>query len=143
MKYRGARPEATFLGFRAGRDAPPRLLGRRRARPFRSGYDLVGAGSTRRPAAVHCCAVNEPPDEVEKRLRTLLGRRHFVDRETGVLLVWLPADTSDELSELVGELGSRHPATRFSLQETGSAVAVRMSARDQELAEIEALYVAD
>ena len=73
----------------------------------------------------------------------MLGRRHFVDRETGVLLVWLPADTSPELSELVRELESRHPATRFSLQETGSAVAVRMSARDQELAEIEARYVAD
>ena len=87
--------------------------------------------------------MNEPPDAVAKRLRAVLGRRHFVDRETGVLLVWLPADTSPELSELVRELESRHPATRFSLQETGSAVAVRMSARDQELAEIEALYVAD
>lgn len=87
--------------------------------------------------------MNEPPDAVEKRLRAVLGRRHFVDRETGVLLVWLPADASPELSELVGELESRHPATRFSLQETGSAVAVRMSARDQELAEIEARYVAD
>jgi hypothetical protein len=87
--------------------------------------------------------VNESPDEVEKRLRTVLGRRHFVDRETGVLLVWLPADASGELTELVGELETRHPATRFSLQETGSAVAVRMSARDQELTELEALYVVD
>jgi hypothetical protein len=87
--------------------------------------------------------VDEPPDAVAERLRAVLGRRHFVDRETGVLLVWLPAGTSSELSELVRELESRHPATRFSLQETGSAVAVRMSARDQELAEIEALYVAD
>jgi hypothetical protein len=87
--------------------------------------------------------VNDPPDAVEKRLRAVLGRRHFVDRETGVLLVWLPADTSTDLSALVSELESRHPATRFSLQETGSAVAVRMSARDQELAELEALYVAD
>jgi hypothetical protein len=87
--------------------------------------------------------VNEPPDAVEKRLRAVLGRRHFVDRETGVLLVWLPADASSELSELVNELESRHPATRFSVQETGSAVAVRMSARDQELAELEALYVVD
>jgi hypothetical protein len=87
--------------------------------------------------------VNEPPDAVEKRLRAVLGRRHFVDRETGVLLVWLSADASSELSELVNELESRHPATRFSVQETGSAVAVQMSARDQELAELEALYVVD
>ena len=79
--------------------------------------------------------MNESPDEVEKRLRTVLGRRHFVDRETGGLLVWLPADASGELTDLVGELETRHPATRFSLQETGSAVAVRMSARDQELTE--------
>ncbi len=87
--------------------------------------------------------MSEPPDAVEKRLRTVLGRRHFVDRETGVLLVCLPADASSELSELVSELECRHPATRFSVQEAGSAVAVRMSARDQELAEIEALYVTD
>jgi hypothetical protein len=87
--------------------------------------------------------VDDAPDAVEKRLRAVLGRRHFVDREAGVLLVWLPADTSCELSELVGELESRHPAARFSLQETGSAIAVRMSAPDQELAELEALYVAD
>ena len=87
--------------------------------------------------------MNEHPDEVEKRLRTALGRRHFVDRETGVLLVWLPAEMSGELAELVGELETRHPATRFSLQENGSAVAVRMSARDQELAELEALYLVD
>jgi hypothetical protein len=87
--------------------------------------------------------VNEPPDAVEKRLRAVLGRRHFVDRETGVLLVWLPADASSELSELVSELETRHPATRFSLHETGSAVAVRISAQDRDLAEIEALYVAD
>ncbi len=87
--------------------------------------------------------MSEGPNEVEKRLRTVLGRRHFVDRESGVLLVWLRADVSGELTELVGELETRHPATRFSLQETGSAVAVRMSARDQELAELEALYVVD
>ena len=87
--------------------------------------------------------MNDAPDEVEKRLRTVLGRRHFVDRETGVLLVWLPADASEQLTELVGELEVRHPATRFSLQETGAAVAVRMSARDHELAEIQALYVVD
>ena len=66
VEYRGARPEATFLGFRAGR-----------------------------------------------------------------------------LSELVSELEYRHPATRFRGPEAGSAVAVRMSARDREPAEIEGLYVTD
>jgi hypothetical protein len=86
--------------------------------------------------------VNETRDEVAERFRTLLGRRHFVDRETGVLLVWVPADRR-ELAELVGEVERRHPAARFSLQEAGSALAVRMSARDQDLAEIEALYVED
>jgi hypothetical protein len=86
--------------------------------------------------------VTQPPDEVEKRLRTVLGRRHFVDRESGVLLVWLPADENG-LAELVGQLESRHPATRFSLQEAGSAVALRMTARDRDLAELEALYVVD
>lgn len=79
-------------------------------------------------------------DEFAERFRALLGRRHFVDRETGVLLVWLPAG-GGELAELVGQLERRHPAARFSLQESGRAVAVRMSAREQDLAEIEALYV--
>lgn len=87
--------------------------------------------------------MNVPPDAVEKRLRTVLARRHFVDRETGVLLVWLPADASSELSDLLGELEDRHPGARFSVQAAGSAVAVRMSAPDQHLAEIEALYVTD
>jgi hypothetical protein len=84
--------------------------------------------------------VNQYGDEPAERFRALLGRRHFVDRESGVLLVWVPADRA-ELAELVGELGSRHPAARFSLQESGRAVAVRMSAQEQDLAEIEALYV--
>jgi hypothetical protein len=79
-------------------------------------------------------------DEVATRFRVALGRRHFVDRETGVLLIWLPADRG-ELAELVGEVERRHPAARFSLQESGRAVAVRMSAQEQELAEIEALYL--
>jgi hypothetical protein len=84
--------------------------------------------------------VNQAGDDIAERFRTLLGQRHFVDRESGVLLVWVPADRG-ELAELVGLVEARHPAARFSLQEAGSAVAVRMSARAQELAEIEALYV--
>jgi hypothetical protein len=84
--------------------------------------------------------VNPAGDDIAERFRALLGRRHFVDRESGVLLVWVPADRAD-LAELVGQVEARHPAARFSLQEAGSAVAIRMSAREQELAEIEALYV--
>jgi hypothetical protein len=34
-----------------------------------------------------------------------------------------------------------HPATRFAVQTSGVAVAVRMTARDDELAAIEQLYV--
>ncbi len=79
-------------------------------------------------------------DEVGERFRSLLGRRYFVDRESGVLLVWLAADRR-ELVDLVPLVEARHPAARFSVQEAGAAVAVRMSAREQDLAEIEALYV--
>lgn len=79
-------------------------------------------------------------DDVGSRFRALLGRRHFVDRESGVLLVWLPADRG-ELGELVPLVEARHPAARFSVQEFGAAVAVRMTAHEQDLAEIEALYV--
>jgi hypothetical protein len=84
--------------------------------------------------------VNQAGDDIAERFRVLLSRRHFLDRESGVLLVWLPADRG-ELAELIGQVEARHPATRFSLQEAGAALAIRMSARDQELAEIEALYV--
>ena len=77
------------------------------------------------------------------RFRALLERRHFVDRETGVLLVWVPVDGAvrRELAELVPQVEARHPATRVSVQEAGAAVAVRMSAREQDLAELEALYL--
>ena len=81
-------------------------------------------------------------DEDEKRLRDLLRRRHFVDRESGVLLVWLAADPG-ELAEAVGQLETRHPSARFSLLESGAALAVRMAAPDHDLADIEARYVAD
>lgn len=84
--------------------------------------------------------MNDLGDDVAARFRALLDRRHFVDRESGVLLVWLPADRH-ELAGLVPQVEARHPAARFSVQESGAAVAVRMSAREQDLAEIEALYV--
>jgi hypothetical protein len=84
--------------------------------------------------------VSQPGDEVVQRFRALLGTRHFVDRESGVLLVWLPAGQV-ELAELVGQVEVRHPAARFSLQEAGAAVAIRMTAQDQDLAELEALYL--
>jgi hypothetical protein len=82
-------------------------------------------------------------DGVTARFRALLGRRHFVDREAGVLLVWVPSDgvVRRELAELVGQVEARHPAARISVQESGRAVAIRMSARESDLAEIEALYV--
>jgi hypothetical protein len=33
-----------------------------------------------------------PGEEVAARFRAILGRRQFVDREPGVLLIWVPAD---------------------------------------------------
>ena len=79
-------------------------------------------------------------DELAERFRALLGRRHFVDRESGVLLIWVPADPR-ELAELVAQVEARHPGVRFATQEAGSAVAVRMTGREQELSYLEALYV--
>jgi hypothetical protein len=80
-------------------------------------------------------------NDVTERFRSLLGRRHFVDRESGVLLVWVGVDDRAELVELVPQVGALHPEARFGVQEAGTAVAVRRSARDQELAELEARYV--
>lgn len=87
--------------------------------------------------------MDDERDVVGDRFRALLDRRHFVDRETGVLLVWVPVDGTvrRELAELVPQVEARHPAARVSLQESGAAVAVRMSAREQDLAELEALYL--
>ena len=70
----------------------------------------------------------------------MLSRRHFVDRESGALLVWVPADRH-ELPDLVLRVEARHPAARFTVLESGSGVAVRMCAREGELEELEALYV--
>lgn len=83
--------------------------------------------------------VTVPGDEVGERFRVLLGRRHFVDRESGILLVWVPAGGRE--LELVLQLEARHPGIRLTTQEAGSAVAVRMSGREQELAELKALYM--
>ena len=84
--------------------------------------------------------MNDTGDDVAARFRALLDQRHFVDRESGVLLVWVPADRG-ELGALVPLVEARHPAARFSVLEAGAATAIRMTARDQDLAEIESLYV--
>jgi hypothetical protein len=77
---------------------------------------------------------------VTERFRDLLARRLFLDREPGVLLVWVEADRHD-VASLVPQVEALHPATRFAVQTSGVAVAVRMTARDDELAAIEQLYV--
>jgi hypothetical protein len=66
--------------------------------------------------------VTGPGDDVAERFRAVLSRRHFVDREPGVLLVWLPANRS-ELAELVPKVEARHPGTRIAVHEAGAAVA--------------------
>ena len=77
---------------------------------------------------------------VTERFKDLLGRRLFLDREPGVLLVWVEADQHD-VASLVPQVEALHPGTRFAVQTSGAAVAVRMTARDDELAAIEHLYV--
>lgn len=94
----------------------------------------------RRQERTYVVRVSRSGDEMTERFRGILGRRYFVDRESGVLLIWVPADRR-ELAELVLQLEARHPGIRLTTQETGSAVAVRMSGREQELADLEALYV--
>jgi hypothetical protein len=110
--------------------------GRRAGQP---GCDLVVPVSGRAPPAVCCCLVNDV-DEVTTRFRALLGRRYFVDREAGVLLVWVPADAR-EVTPLLAQVEARHPATRIAVQESGAAVAVRITAQEQDLARLEDLYL--
>ena len=85
--------------------------------------------------------MNDYGDLLEERFRALLGRRHFLDRERGVLLVWVAAADRAELAALVGPVGARHPAARITVLEAGTALAVRISGRDPDLAELEARYV--
>lgn len=95
----------------------------------------LGAG-----ADVDYVVVASSDDDAAERFRRVLGRRHFLDRESGVLLVWT-SDTHHELPGLVARIEARHPGTRFTVQRTGAAVAVRISARDEDLAAVEALYL--
>ena len=78
--------------------------------------------------------------DVANRFSELLSHRFFVDHEPGVLLVWVDADVL-QVAELVRQVEARHPAARFTVQRSGAAVAVRMTARDQELADLESRYV--
>ena len=85
-------------------------------------------------------AVTGSGDDMAERFRGLLGRRQFVDREPGVLLIWLPVE-QPELAELLPRVQARHPETRIAVQEAGAAIAVRITGPDEELTVLEALYV--
>jgi hypothetical protein len=80
------------------------------------------------------------PDDVAQRFRDVMGRRHFVDHEPGVLLIWVAAGQR-ELADLMPQVEARHPGVRFAVQSSGSATAVQVRARDEELTAIEELYV--
>jgi hypothetical protein len=45
------------------------------------------------------------------------------------------------VARLVRQVEARHPAARFAVQRSGAAVAVRMTPREQELAELDTHYV--
>ena len=88
---------------------------------------------------VSCVGMTEFRD-VADRFGELLSHRLFVDHEPGALLVWVDAD-SRQVATLVRQVEARHPAARFAVQRAGAAVAIRMTAREEELAEIEGHYV--
>lgn len=77
------------------------------------------------------------------RLRAVVRRRHFVDREPGLLLIWLPA--SDAIRATVTELGARvqarHLTARCSVWESGAALAWQVRADEADLVAIESAYV--
>lgn len=76
------------------------------------------------------------------RCRALVGRRYFVDREPGALLMWLPADedTRRDVDTLVPRAQAWHPAVTFAVQHTGAALAVKATAREADLDHIYTLY---
>lgn len=84
--------------------------------------------------------MGECNDEVAQWFRKLLDRRQFVDREPGILLIWLAAERQ-ELAEMIPQIEARHPGARFNVQNSGSAIAVQVTARDNDLAAIEELYI--
>jgi hypothetical protein len=79
-------------------------------------------------------------DEVAKRFRAMMGRRHFVDHEPGMLLIWIPVQGA-ELAELIPQVEARHPGARFVLRKTGSATAVQVTGHEETLAAIAQLYI--
>jgi hypothetical protein len=85
----------------------------------------------------------EQPGRPAARCAALIRRRHFVDREPGVLLMWMPTDVAirTELAELLPLAEARHPAARFVVRQAGAALVVSVAAGEAELGEIEATYV--
>lgn len=79
-------------------------------------------------------------DEVAKRFRTMMDRRHFVDHEPGMLLIWVPVER-EELAKIIPQVEARHPGARFVVRRTGSATAVQVTAREEMLATIAQLYI--
>jgi hypothetical protein len=47
----------------------------------------------------------------------------------------------EHVATLVRQIEARHPAARFAVQRAGAAVAVRMTAGEQELDDLESRYV--
>jgi hypothetical protein len=82
--------------------------------------------------------------EIARRCQDLVSRRYFVDREPGALLMWLPTDeaTRDELATLIPRAQARHAGVRFAVQRTGAALAVKATAREAELDQLYATYIA-
>jgi hypothetical protein len=85
-------------------------------------------------------AVTGRDDQVAERFRTMMDRRHFVDHEPGVLLIWIPVER-EGLAELIPQVEARHPGARFAVRRTGSATAVQVTAREEVLATITKLYI--
>ena len=82
---------------------------------------------------------------IARRCHDLVGRRYFVDREPGALLMWLPADqaTRDEVAVLVPRAQAEYAGVRFAVQRSGSALAVKASAREADLDRLYATYFAE
>src|SRR5882724_895195 len=86
----------------------------------------------------HVGGAQRPP----ARCRALVGRRYFVDREPGALLMWLPADdaTRADVATLVPQAQAWHPGVRFAIQRAGAALAVKATARESDLDHLYATY---
>jgi hypothetical protein len=82
------------------------------------------------------------PPHIPERCRALVRRRHFVDREPGAILMWLPADdaTRADVATLVPRAQAWHPSVHFAVHQSGAAIAVKASAREADLDRIYATY---